>query len=38
MTGDWDKAIAAGEAGLKIDPNNQLLKNNLAVSKKGKGK
>ncbi|MGZ4060677.1 MAG: tetratricopeptide repeat protein, partial [Bacteroidia bacterium] len=32
----WDKAIEAGENGLKIDPNNQLLKNNLEVSKKGK--
>ena len=32
----WDKAIEAGENGLKLDPSNQLLKNNLEVSKKGK--
>jgi protein O-mannosyl-transferase len=32
----WDKAITAGEKGLKIDPSNQLMKNNLEVSKKGK--
>jgi tetratricopeptide (TPR) repeat protein len=34
--GDWDKAIAAGKKGLKINPNNQVLKNNFAVSIKGK--
>ncbi|HEY0030658.1 MAG TPA: tetratricopeptide repeat protein [Bacteroidia bacterium] len=32
----WDKAIEAGEKGLLINPANQLLKNNLEVSRKGK--
>jgi len=27
---DWDDAIKTGEKGLQINPNNQLLKNNLA--------
>ena len=32
----WDKAIVAGEKGLTINPTNQLLKNNLEVSRRGK--
>jgi len=28
--GDFEKAIKIGEKGLKINPNNQLLKGNLA--------
>ena len=34
--GKWNEAIKAGEEGLLINPDNQLLKNNLAVSQKGK--
>lgn len=36
MLKEWDKAIEAGEKGVAANPNNQLLKNNLAASKKGK--
>jgi protein O-mannosyl-transferase len=32
----WDKAIQAGEEGLKYNPNNTLLKNNLAEAEKAK--
>ena len=28
----WDNSIAAGKKGLSINPNNQLLKNNLQVA------
>ena len=35
MLSEWDKAIEAGEKGLKINPNNQLLKNNLHASYEG---
>lgn len=30
--GQWDKAIEAGNKGLKVNPNNERLKNNLAVA------
>jgi len=30
--GDFEKAIEIGEKGLKINPNNQLLRGNLAES------
>ncbi|MBI2271392.1 MAG: hypothetical protein HYU69_13695 [Bacteroidetes bacterium] len=33
---EWDKAIEAGEKGLAIEPGNQLLKNNLAMSKQNR--
>jgi len=36
MLRQWDRAIEAGEKGLSFNPNNQLLKNNLAESKKNK--
>jgi tetratricopeptide (TPR) repeat protein len=36
MLEEWDKAIEAGEKGLKLNPENTLLKNNLTVSHKGK--
>ncbi|GAB4136708.1 MAG: hypothetical protein Fur0041_11260 [Bacteroidia bacterium] len=32
----WDIAIEAGEKALKIDPNSELYKNNLAEARKGK--
>ncbi len=32
----WDQAIEAGEKGVAVNPDNQLLKNNLEVSKRGK--
>ncbi len=32
VLGNWDEAITAGEKALKLDPDNQLAKNNLAVS------
>jgi tetratricopeptide (TPR) repeat protein len=34
--GQWDLAIAAAKKGLKLNPANQTLKNNLAASIKGK--
>jgi len=34
--GEWTKAIEAGEKGLKIDPENQLLQGNLRESYKGR--
>lgn len=34
--GQWDLAIAAANKGLKLNSNNQILKNNLAESLKGK--
>lgn len=34
----WDKAIVAGEKGLTIDPNNELLKGNLQLARDGKNK
>ncbi|MGZ3811675.1 MAG: tetratricopeptide repeat protein [Mucilaginibacter sp.] len=34
--GQWDDAITLGEKGLKINPNNQRLKNNLAEAVAGK--
>jgi len=34
--GKWDEAIAAAKKGLLINPHNQVLKNNMAVSIKGK--
>jgi protein O-mannosyl-transferase len=34
--GQWDNAILAGDAGLKIDPQNVLLKNNHAAADSGK--
>jgi len=33
---EWDKSIAAAKEGLAINPDNQILKNNLAVAKRGK--
>ena len=35
---DWDDAIKTGEKGMQINPNNQLLKNNLAEAIAGKKK
>jgi tetratricopeptide (TPR) repeat protein len=32
VLGNWDAAIRAGEKALRLDPGNQLAKNNLAVS------
>ena len=32
--GQWPKAIEFGEKGLKLNPDNQLLKNNLAEAYK----
>jgi len=34
--GQWDLAIAAAKKGLQLNPNNQVLKNNLAESLNGK--
>lgn len=36
--GQWDNAIKTGEKGLQINPQNQLLKNNLAQARAGKAK
>lgn len=36
--GQWDNAIKTGEKGMQINPNNQLLKNNLAQARAGKAK
>lgn len=36
MLEKWELAIEAGEKGLKLNPENQLLKNNLLISKNGK--
>ena len=36
MLEKWELAIEAGEKGLKLSPENQLLKNNLLISKNGK--
>ncbi|MDW8418061.1 MAG: tetratricopeptide repeat protein [Chitinophagales bacterium] len=37
MLKEWDKAIEACEKGVAANPNNQLIKNNLAAAKRGKG-
>lgn len=34
----WDKAIEAGQKGLQIDPQNELLKGNLNIALNNKGK
>jgi len=34
--GQWDRAITAAKKGLKLNANNQFLKNNLAESISGK--
>lgn len=34
--GRWDDAIMLGQKGLKINPNNERLKNNLAEAIRGK--
>jgi hypothetical protein len=36
MLKDWDKAIAAGQKAIVINPNNIQAKNNLQVSLDGK--
>lgn len=36
--GDWQNAIVEGEKGLKLNPNNVLLKGNLAEAYRGKNK
>jgi tetratricopeptide (TPR) repeat protein len=36
--GEWDKAIEAGNKGLEANPDNRLLKNNLAQALEGKKK
>ena len=36
MLGMWNEALTAGELAMRLDPNNQLIKNNLEEARKGK--